>query len=98
MEIERSKSFDHSENNFEVRIPKKNEELKSKDNFLSSTNFKGSYLYLLNIWNIYSGPLTEKSMNIFCKILKQAETTEKQVELILILLKSNQEISEKWLL
>ena len=46
MEIERSKSFDHSENNLEVRIPKKNEELKSKDNFLSSTNFKGSYLYL----------------------------------------------------
>ena len=34
-------------------------------------------------------------MNIFCKILKQVETTEKEVELILILLKSNQEISEK---
>ena len=42
MEIERSQSFDHIENNFEGRIPKKNEELKSKDNFSSSNCFKGS--------------------------------------------------------
>ena len=96
MEIERSPSSDKNE--FEGRIPRKNEEMKLNDHFSSSLSFKGSYLNLWIIWNKYSGPLTEKSMNIFCKILKQVETTEKEVELILILLKSNQEISEKWFL
>ena len=44
MEIERSPSSDKNE--FEGKIPRKNEEMKSSDHFSSSISFKGSYLNL----------------------------------------------------